>query len=155
VGADEEQPRVALDDRVGKLSVLEEVEDSLDHLDRRLGAEGVERFARGDHAVADRLLGDVAFGEMVDELRVDAVETPLEPLLELLGVAAVERLALAARERAIEDVADDAAGKREAVAARLALFLEDPVDDQPLDDLVEVVLHLAERLEVAELEGLA
>ena len=89
------------------------------------------------------------------ELGIDPIEPPLEPLLDLFGVTAVQRFALASRKRAVEDVADDAARECQAVAARLALLFDDPVDDQPLDDVLNLALRFAERFQVAEFEGLA
>ena len=75
---------------------------------------------------------------------------PAYALLEELGVLAVERPALAARERGVEHVADDAARERQPVAARLALLLEDPLAHEPVDVVVEVLGVLGERLEVLE-----
>ncbi len=71
--------------------------------------------------------------------------------LEQLRVAAVERAALARRERGVEHVADDPARERQAVAARLALLLEVALDEQPVEGVVDLALR--ERLEVAHVEA--
>ena len=127
------------------LVVLEVVERDLRDADRLLRAEGVERLLRELQAVLDGLLGDVRLREVVDELGVDALEPPGVALLEELRVLAVERAALAARERGVEDVAHDAAREREPVAARLALLLEHSLADEPVDVVVEVPRVLGER----------
>ena len=66
---------------------------------RLLGAEGEERFLRELQAVLDRLLGDVAFRVVVQELRVDPLQPVRVTLLQELGVSSVERASASSARR--------------------------------------------------------
>ena len=152
----EEQPRLAFPLAVFRvLGVLEVVERDLRDADGVLRAEGVERLLRELQPVLDGLLGVVRLREVVDELRVDALEPPGVALFQELGKLAVERAALAPGQRRVQDVADDPAREGQAVASRLALFLEHPLADETIDVVVEVAVVLGDLLEVLRVEGLS
>jgi hypothetical protein len=154
-GGGEQGARLAFDRGVAFPFLIQELEGDLDGPDRLLGAEGLDRTPGVLEAVLHRLPGDVAFGAVIHELRIDPLELAGVPLLELLGVLAVQRSPPAARHLGVEHLAHDAAGEGERVAPRLALLLDEPSLDELLHRLFDVGVGLAERLEIAEVEGLA
>ena len=150
----EDQARFPFESAVaGPLAVLEILEGGLRGPDGVIGAERLEGLLRELQAVLDRLLGDVGLREVMNEVRIDAVEPAREAPLDQVRVSPVERAPPPPREGAVEHVAHDPAREGEPVAARLALLLEDSLADESLRGLVHVARAFRERLEVAELEA--
>ncbi len=90
---------------------------------------------------------------MVRELRPDALLSAVPPF-EPLGVATMQDSAPPTREPRVERLSDDAARERQPVAARLALLLDEPLAQQPVDHLLDVPLA-GQRLNVSVLERAA
>src|SRR5205807_3482218 len=93
--------------------------------------------------------------EVLDELGIDALQAPGGPLLDQLGVLAVEGSAASAGQGAVENVADDPARKGQPVAAGLPLLFEDSFPDEAIDVVVEVLRSLRQRRQIARVEGLS
>ena len=133
--------------------ILEELQDCPQYIHGFVGTEGVERTASHEQPVLDSLLGKIAFGAVMDELRIDAIETSGVALFEQLGVTAVKRFPLSSGQSVVEDVADDSARKSEPVSARFPLLFNQSFVDQAVDDVVQLALAFGERFQFAEFEA--
>src|SRR5713101_4539874 len=91
---------------------------------------------------------------MVNKLRINALEPAGVALLDQLGIITVKRATLATGKRAVQNVADDPARESQPVATGFPFLFEDPLADEPVDLVVEVLCVFRQRLEVLGVEGL-
>ena len=131
------------------------------------GAQGIfraerEGFARQLEAVEHGFGAEVAGPAMVHELRQDPVEPAEVALLEVFGVGPVQVAPTAPRQFVVGEVAQDAGGEGETVAAGFAVVHQKALLDQGFELGFELVafeagfvLFAQELLEILEVEGFA
>src|SRR5437879_11756609 len=91
---------------------------------------------------------------MVNELRINALEPAGVALLDQLGIITVKRATLATGKRAVQNVSDDPARESQPVTTGFPFLFEDPLADEPVDFVVEVLCVFRQRIEVLGVERL-
>src|SRR5437870_11270353 len=90
----------------------------------------------------------------MNQLGVDSLKPSPMTLLDLLSIFTMQRPSLAARNCAVQHLANDTTRERQAIAARLALFLEQALIYQTINRVLNI-LSPGQRFQVTKVKGLA